>query len=326
MQLRHYKGAFWGLFLIPAIVLAGMISYARHVYEQPAKRVTDITLIIPKGASLHAISAQLENEGVIANRDVFRWLTRFSGRSASMQAGEYLISTNASMHRIADQLADGQVVDHTITFAEGLTTKQIIALLNSDPSLDGFVDIEVAEGVLLPETYHFILDDKRIEIIQRMRHDQKVLIEGLWAARGDDFPLETIEDVVVLASIVEKETGIEGERPHIAAVFLNRLKKKMRLQSDPTVIYGLTGGEPLGHTLRKSELSRATAYNTYRNKGLPPTPISNPGRASIEAVFMPLESDDLYFVADGTGGHVFAPSLRQHNKNVRKWREIERQQ
>ena len=322
--MRHYKGALWGGILIPAIILAAVISYARHMYEMPGDRSADVVLIVPKGASLSSISNQLQNEGVVENAHIFRWLTRFSGRSSGMQAGEYLINSQASMHQIADQLAEGLVIDHVITFAEGLTTKQIISLLNSEPSLDGFVDIDVAEGVLLPETYHFIRGDKRIEILQRMRRDQKLLLNDLWNARHDDFPLQSMDEVVVLASIIEKETAIESERKHIAAVFLNRLRQNMRLQSDPTVIYGLTGGESLGRSLLKSELNRATSYNTYRIKGLPPTPIANPGRASIMAVFQPADTEDLYFVADGTGGHVFASTLNEHNNNVRKWRAIER--
>ncbi|MEM6650198.1 MAG: endolytic transglycosylase MltG, partial [Pseudomonadota bacterium] len=208
---------------------------------------------------------------------------------------------------------------------EGLTTRQIIARLKEAPMLVGEVTIELKEGDLLPETYSYQRGDNRDSIIERMKEAHDDVLAVLWETRAEGLPLDTPEEAVILASIVEKETGIAAERPRVAGVFINRLNKGMRLQSDPTIIYGLTGGEPLGRGIRLSELRKETPYNTYVIRGLPPTPIANPGRDALAAVLNPLETNDLYFVADGTGGHVFATNLAQHNRNVAKWRRIERE-
>ena len=202
----------------------------------------------------------------------------------------------------------------------------VLRLVNEDEVLVGEISLEPTEGALLPETYLFTRGDSRDDIVKRMIEDHIKVVDELWPARADDLPFETKEEAVILASIVEKETGISGERAKVASVFINRLKRPMRLQSDPTIIYGLTGGAPLGRGIRQSELKKKTPYNTYVIDGLPPTPIANPGRSSIAAVLNPAQTDYLYFVADGTGGHVFASSLREHNRNVAKWRAEEKKQ
>jgi UPF0755 protein len=220
----------------------------------------------------------------------------------------------------------GKSILHKLTAPEGKTTKQILALVAAHEVLVGDITMAPAEGALLPETYSFTRGETRDELIADMMRARDAVLDELWEKRANDLPIMTKDEAIILASIVEKETGVASERPLIAAVFVNRLRRGMRLQSDPTIIYGLTGGEPLGRGLRKSELERETPYNTYLISGLPPTPIANPGRASIEAVLDPAESDYLFFVADGTGGHVFAATLEEHNRNVVKWRQIERQQ
>jgi UPF0755 protein len=222
-------------------------------------------------------------------------------------------------------LQTGKTVVHRITFAEGLTSTEIAAQLALTEGLTGDLSLPIAEGSLLPETYHFSYADPRSGLIKRMRKGLSKLMMGLWPYRDANLPFKSQREALILASIVEKETGKPSERAHIAGVFINRLRKKMRLQSDPTVVYGITKGQgPLGRSLRRSELRQKTAYNTYTNYGLPPTPIANAGRKSIEAVLHPMKTNDFYFVADGTGGHLFSRTLKQHNHNVSKWRKIEK--
>jgi len=214
---------------------------------------------------------------------------------------------------------------HKITVAEGLTSAVVMDLLRRDQVLIGDLTAAPAEGSLLPETYLFQRGTTRDQLAADMQRDHTKILDELWEKRQAGLPFTTKAEAVTLASIVEKETGVASERPHVAAIFINRLRKGMRLQSDPTIIYGLTKGVPLGRGIRQSELEKATPYNTYVITGLPPTPIANPGRASIEAVLNPMASEDLYFVANGTGGHAFAATVAEHEANVKRWREIERQ-
>jgi UPF0755 protein len=215
---------------------------------------------------------------------------------------------------------------YSVGIPEGLTSEQIINRLRANPELLGSISEMPLEGSMLPDTYRFARGTTRDDMIRRMMAEQKKFLDRIWATRSNDLPFTTREDAIKLASIVEKETGRADERQRVAAVFVNRLKRKMRLDSDPTVIYGVTGGiGPLGRGLTRVELDTVTPYNTYRINGLPPTPIANPGRAALEAVLKPARTGDLFFVADGTGGHAFAESLRDHNRNVETWRGIERE-
>jgi UPF0755 protein len=246
-------------------------------------------------------------------------------QTTSLKAGEYAFPAGASMAAVMDMLVRHDVLLHRITVAEGLTSDMIVALVNADPVLEGPATV-APEGSLLPETYMFERGTTRAEILRRMREAQERVIAELWPGRKEGLPFQTVEDAIKLASIVEKETGLVAERPRIAAVFVNRLRSGMRLESDPTIIYGLTKGVPLGHPLRQSELATPNPYSTYQIDGLPPTPICNPGRDSIAAVLNPPESNDLFFVADGTGGHAFARTNAEHERNVANWRRIEREQ
>jgi UPF0755 protein len=224
-----------------------------------------------------------------------------------------------------DMLVAHKTIEHRITIAEGLTSDAAVALLTADPVLIGPVPV-VPEGSLLPETYLFERGTTRAELLARIHKAQETLLAQLWPKRKAGLPFTSQEDALKLASIVEKETSIASERPRIAAVFINRLQDGMRLESDPTIIYGLTKGVPLGHPLRQSELATPNPYSTYQIVGLPPTPISNPGRDAIAAVLNPPDSQELYFVANGTGGHVFAKTIAEHQKNVAQWRKLEQQQ
>jgi UPF0755 protein len=286
-------------------------------------------IAIPRGEGVSAIAERLERDGVIADRRVFMtsiiYFMYVKGQG-SLKAGEYEFPKYASMRQVLDTLVEGKSIEHKITLAEGLTTQQIVDKLRANPDLHGDIAEVPAEGTLLPDTYKFGKNDTRQDIIERMQTAQAKFLAKVWQERDDDIVVTTPQEALILASIVEKETGRADERPRIAKVFQNRLKKNMRLQSDPTIIYGLVGGKAvLDHPIQQDEVDRETPYNTYKINGLPPTPIACPGRASIEAVLKPAKTKDLYFVADGKGGHVFAASLEEHNRNVATWRVVERE-
>jgi UPF0755 protein len=312
-------------------VAAGAVGgwYVLNQFEEPGPRAyegeTETIVSLPMGTGLNQAANILQKQGVVRSAIVFRLGVMYNGRAGALKAGEYGIPSGASPRQIMDLLIDGKSIVYKLTLAEGLTSAMILDLVRSHPTLNGQVTLNPAEGSLLPETYIFNRGMTRDELVQRMQDDHKRTLDELWVARASNLPIASKEEAVILASIVEKETGVASERPRVAAVFVNRLRKGMKLQSDPTIIYGLTKGVPLGRGIRKSELEKPTAYNTYFIVGLPPTPIANPGKASIAAVLNPAQTEDLFFVADGTGGHVFAATLAEHDKNVQKWREIERQ-
>ena len=316
---------FFGLFIISAIALASGGYLAYKEIHRPGPLTEEKVILLKKGASVHDIAQKLQEEGVIRYAPVFDAAVRWRKAQATLKAGEYRFAPGINVVEVIDILVDGSSILHFLTVAEGRTTNQILTLIKENDILVGDITMEPREGALLPETYGFSRGETRDAVIARMLAAQKSAIEQLWEQRQSDLPLANPREAIILASIVEKETGIAGERARIASVFINRLRKGMRLESDPTIIYGLTQGEPLGRGLRASEIRSDTPYNTYVIKGLPPTPICNPGRASIEAVLNPANTDDLFFVADGTGGHAFAKTLREHNRNVAQWRRIERQ-
>jgi UPF0755 protein len=292
--------------------------------DGPAQSETVVTL--PRGAGLIAIANLLEREGVIENGDIFRAWVTIDGGDRDLQAGEYAIPARASILDIYDQLREGQTLSYPVTVPEGRTSAMIVRILDASDALTGIIEETPAEGSLLPETYFVQRGTTRQEVLDRMRADQQALIDQLWPGRADDLPFDTPEEAIILASVVEKETGVASERPLVASVFVNRLRRGMRLESDPTIIYGISGGEPLGRGIRRSELDNdQNPYNTYFVDGLPPTPIANPGRDAIAAVLNPPDTDFLFFVADGSGGHAFAETYREHQRNVANWRRIERQ-
>ncbi|PWE17348.1 endolytic transglycosylase MltG [Marinicauda salina] len=314
--------------LAAAGVAAGVAGYVwlGHAFNQPGPAEEDAVVLLPRGAGLASIAAQLEREDLVSNGLIFRINVMLDGGERSLRAGEYAIPENASMAEIYDILRFGETIHYPVTAPEGLTSAMIVAIVEEEPVLTGEIETVPAEGSLLPETYMVTRGTERQAVIDRMAAAQDALMDELWAERASDLPFDTREEALILASIVEKETGVPEERPLVAGVFTNRLRRGMRLQSDPTIIYGLTQGEPLGRGLRRSELDDVdNPYNTYQIRGLPPTPIANPGRESIAAVLNPPETDFLYFVADGTGGHAFAETISEHNRNVARWRRIERE-
>jgi UPF0755 protein len=281
-------------------------------------------VILRQGAHLPEIAASLERAHAVSSAAVFMAATQLTGAARRLNAGEYEFASHASMAQVIGKIRRGETVHHKVTIPEGLTSEQAVDILMNNEVLTGAAPIP-AEGSILPETYEVRRGEDRSAVLQRMMDSRDELLRTLWAQRRDGLPFTSPAQAVILASIVEKETGLPDERPRVAAVFVNRLAKGMRLESDPTVVYGLTGGPPLGHGLRQSELAGQTPYNTYLFAGLPPTPICNPGRASLAAVLDAPRTDELYFVANGQGGHTFATTLEAHEKNVARWRAIEHQ-
>lgn len=310
------------------LVLAGAVFlYGKHRFEAAGPHGEARIVMLDQGLGVRAIATRLDKAGVVSDPLIFLAGVRFYGAEGDLKAGEYEIPAHASMAAIMRILREGRSILHRITIPEGLTSEQIMLLVDANPVLEGETPPPPPEGTLLPETYSFTRGATRKEIVSQMEAAAKALMDELWDKRAEDLPFDTREEAITLASIVEKETGLASERPRVAAVFVNRLNVPMRLQSDPTIIYGLVGGKgALGRPIRRSELDRHTPYNTYLVDGLPPTPICNPGRASIEAVLNPPETDELYFVADGTGGHAFSKTLSEHQQRVREWRQIERRQ
>ncbi|MEM7653381.1 MAG: endolytic transglycosylase MltG [Pseudomonadota bacterium] len=326
---RLFFATFANLFLL-AIIVAGAVWYAWDQFHAPGPLAEPRIVVVPRGAGVDTIARKLRENGVVANGEMvtwaFTWATRLYARQKTLKAGEFEFPAEISMRGALDLIAEGKSVARRFTVAEGLTTQEILGIIEGTEGLSGPIPKDVPEGVLMPETYHFTRGDTREMAVTRMQQSMEDTLAELWPKRADGLPLKTPEEALVLASIVEKETGVGAERHRVAGVFINRLNRGMRLQSDPTVVYAVTGGTgPLGRGLRRSELDRDHPYNTYARAGLPPGPIANPGRAAIEAVLNPEETDFLYFVADGTGGHAFSKTLAEHNRNVRVWRRIERE-
>jgi UPF0755 protein len=313
------------LIVIAALSVGGALWWEDRNFNAPGPSQKETVVIIRSGGGARAIASSLTEAGVIDTPLLFRIGVRRRDRTTELKAGEYAFPAGASMAQVMEMLVEHTVVMHRITIAEGLTSDMALAILNADLVLEG-PPTTATEGSLLPETYVFERGTTRAEMLQRMRDSQKRLVDELWPRRKEGLPIQSVEDAIKLASIVEKETGLPEERPRIAAVFVNRLRMGMKLESDPTIIYGLTKGVPLGHPLRQSELDTPNPYSTYQITGLPPTPICNPGRDSIAAVLNPPESEDLFFVANGTGGHAFARTNAEHERNVAQWRRIEREQ
>ncbi|ADM10294.1 hypothetical protein PB2503_11234 [Parvularcula bermudensis HTCC2503] len=311
------------LAIVASVAALGVaIEFERRV-TRPGPLEADQVLWIKRGDGVDNVTRSLTSLGALERPVLLKVAARLEKLTPALRAGEFVIPAGSSIRDIIAILKDGDPLLRFVTVPEGMTSRQAAAIIDAAPMLTGTVDPLPAEGSLLPETYSYQRGDDRNAVVARMQAAHDRLLSSLWPDRDPQLPLDTPEEAVILASIVEKETGVAAERPRVAAVFVNRLNRGMRLQSDPTIIYGLTQGEPLGRGLYRSEVQRETPYNTYVIDGLPPTPIANPGEASLRAVLNPLSTDDLYFVADGTGGHVFAKTLAEHSRNVREWRKIE---
>ena len=314
--------ATFSLFLIGALIVAWSVFYAPG---PSARRGAETTIVsLPSGAGVGAIAASLKAAGVIRSTDMFKAAATLTGADRKLRAGEYEVPSGASLRSVLVLLVEGRVVRHYVTLPEGWSSAQAVDILSRQQLLTGTVETTPEEGTLWPETYEISRGETRASVLARMRVARDRNLERLWAARSPSTVVRSPEEAVILASIVEKETAVAVERPRVAAVFTNRLRSGMRLESDPTIVYGITQGRPLGRGIRRSELDRATPWNTYQIDGLPPTPIANPGAEALAAVLNPPTSEELFFVADGTGGHAFARTYDEHLANVARWREIER--
>ena len=316
--------AIFTLLVVISIAVGAGLFIGKQRFEAPGPLPEDKVVNIPRGLGIRDIADLLQREGVINQPYVFMGGVIVLKARGELKYGEYQFSKQSSVADVVETITEAKVVQHAFTVPEGLTSEQIVARLLENEVLTGQIKEIPREGTLLPETYRFTRGMTREQIIQRMQQAHRRVLQEVWERRVQDLPVKTPEQLVTLASIVEKETGKPDERTRVAAVFVNRLKTKMRLQSDPTIIYGLSGGKgSLGRPILRSEIDQATPYNTYVVDGLPPGPIANPGRASLEAAANPARTKELYFVADGTGGHVFSDNYAEHQKNVARLRGIE---
>jgi UPF0755 protein len=317
--------AVFTLLVLFAIVTGIAFAFGKQRFDAPGPLEQEKMVNIPPRLGMMEIVDLLRSEGVMDQH----WAVFVGGvfvlkARSDLKSGEYLFPKHASVRDVVETLVEGKVVQHPLTIPEGLTSEQIIARLLESDFLAGNIRDIPREGTLMPDTYKFPRGMPRDQIIQRMQQQQRALLQQVWERRSPELPIKTPEQLVILASIVEKETSRPEERTRVAAVFVNRLKQKMRLQSDPTIIYGLAGGKAtLNRPLTRADIDQPTPYNTYVIDGLPPGPIANPGRASLEAAANPARTKELFFVADGTGGHAFADNYEQHQKNVARLRVIE---
>ncbi len=324
-MLRRLLGLLLVLVLLAGAAAGGGWLYLNSWLERPGPLAAEAVVHLPPGTGVAGIGRRLAEAGAVESPLLFQLGARLKGRDRALRAGEYALRPGMSPAAIVDLLASGEVLLHKIAVPEGLTTREVWALLGSSEVLAGELPEPPPEGTLLPETYLVPRGEARARVAGRMREDMRRELEAAWASRAPDLPLRTPEEALTLASIIEKETRVPAEYPLVASVFVNRLRRGMRLQTDPTVIYALTGGagtRDLGRELTTADLDLDHPYNTYKVAGLPPGPIANPGRGALAAALRPADTGFLYFVADGTGGHAFARTLDEHARNVARWRRV----
>jgi UPF0755 protein len=324
-MFKHFAANALSLLVVLGIIVAGVIAYGINSFSAPGPLTEPTRFAVVSGDTMKAASERLAEAGVIENPTVFRLGAKYLKVDGKLRFGEYEIPAAASMEEVLEIVISGKSIQYRITVAEGLTSWEVVEILKASDVLTGALEEVPTEGTLAPDTYFVGRGTARADVIKRMEAAQAEILAEAWEQRNPDTPLKSPNEVLTLASIIEKETAVAEERAKVGGVFVNRLRRGMRLQSDPTIIYGLTNGQgPLERPIRRSDIDGQTAYNTYVIDRLPPGPIANPGRDAIFAAVKPDSTDALYFVADGTGGHAFAATLQEHNQNVAEWRKIER--
>jgi len=315
------------LFLFGLVLMAGALGYGYLSFQEyrsgNGPNTEEKIVLLPRGAGLSTIVNRLDQAGVIDHPWLFQLAIRLGGHDRQLKAGEYALAAGITPDEIIAKLTEGKSLMRRLTVIEGHTVAEVFRVLDAAEGLKGDLPEKSREGTLLPETYLYTQGDTKAGLVKRMQDAMTKTLEKAWASRQEDLPYASPEEALIMASIVDRETAVAEERFEVAAVFVNRLRLGMRLQSDPTIIYGLTQGEgPLDRELTRQDWKLDDPYNTYVIDALPPGPIGNPGKSSIEAVMHPADVDYIYFVADGTGGHAFAVTLDEHNDNVARWRRI----
>jgi UPF0755 protein len=325
MIARHFAANFVNFLIVIFLVIASLIYWAKNQYQDEGPLKSDISFEVKKGDIFRNVSADLAKQGIISNSVIFNVWARYAKQDENLKFGNYLISSKSSMSDVLGLITSGKAINEQITFPEGFTSYQIIERLKSNLDLEGEVGPLPTEGSLAPNTYSYQKGDTRRDILKKMTEMQKDIIDEAWILRSKDLPFSNKKEAIIIASIIENETSRVNESKLVSGVIMNRLKLGIPLGMDSTIVYEFTKGNPKNmRSIKQSDLDKNSKYNTRKFLGLPPTAISNPGKIAIEAALNPLETDFLYFVADGSGGHVFAKTLKEHNINVSKWRKIER--
>ena len=325
MIARHFAANFVNFLIVVFLVIASAVYWAKNQYQNEGPLKSDISFEVKKGDRFRNVSADLAKQGIISNSVIFNVWARYAKQDENLKFGNYLISSKSSMSEVLALITSGKAINEQITFPEGFTSYQIVERLKSNMELEGEVGPFPAEGSLAPNTYSYQKGDTRRNILKKMQEMQKDIINEAWISRSNDLPFSNKKEAIIIASIIEKETSRNNELKLVSGVIMNRLKAGIPLGMDSTIVYEFTKGNPKNmRSIKQSDIRKNSKFNTRKYPGLPPSAIGNPGKLAIEAALNPEKTDFFYFVADGTGGHAFSKTLKEHNINVAKWRKIEK--
>ena len=325
MIARHFAANFVNFLIVIFLVIASAVYWAKNQYQNEGPLKSDISFEVKKGDRFRNVSAELAKQGIISNSIIFNVWARYAKQDENLKFGNYLISSKSSMSEVLALITSGKAINEKITFPEGFTSYQIVERLKSNMELEGEVGLFPAEGSLAPNTYSYQKGDTRRNILKKMQEMQKDIINEAWISRSKDLPFDSKKEAIIIASIIEKETPRNNELKLVSGVIMNRLKAGIPLGMDSTIVYEFTKGNPKNmRSIKQSDIKKDSKFNTRKYSGLPPSAIGNPGKLAIEAALNPEKTDFFYFVADGSGGHAFSKTLKEHNINVAKWRKIEK--
>jgi UPF0755 protein len=325
MIARHFAANFVNFLIVVFLVIASAVYWAKNQYQNAGPLKSDINFEVKKGDRFRNVSADLAKQGIISNSLIFNVWARYAKQDENLKFGNYLISSKSSMSEVLALITSGKAINEQITFPEGFTSYQIVERLKSNMELEGEVGPFPAEGSLAPNTYSYQKGDTRRNILKKMQEMQKDIINEAWISRSKDLPFDNKKEAIIIASIIEKETSQNNELKLVSGVIMNRLKAGIPLGMDSTIVYEFTKGNPKNmRSIKQSDIKKDSKFNTRKYSGLPPSAIGNPGKLAIEAALNPEKTDFFYFVADGSGGHAFSKTLKEHNINVAKWRKIEK--